>query len=119
MSRNAKRLGLLGLTLVVIYTMAVSVYSIVEHRGLFDSCWWALMTLTTVGYGDEYPHSALGRIMGMVLVMSAVFVIVPTLTAYVASQFIVDGDEWTHDEQEEVKKNLRKILDILREHDKV
>lgn len=68
------------------------------------------MTMTTVGYGDEYPHSALGRIMGIMLVTSAVFVIVPTLTAYIASRFIVDGDKWTHEEQEEVKENLRTIL---------
>lgn len=71
------------------------------------------MTLTTVGYGDEYPHSAIGRVMGIMLVISAVFVIVPTLTAYIASRFIVDGNEWTHDEQEEVKENLRTIIAIL------
>lgn len=113
MSRNAKRLSVLGGSLLVIYTLAVVTYSTVEEQSIFDACWWGLMTLTTVGYGDQYPHSALGRIVGIVLVTSAVFVIVPTLTAYIASQFIVDGDKWTHEEQEEVKENLRKLLDIV------
>lgn len=113
MSKTLRRLTTLAVILVVIYSLAVGTYSIVEGKSLFDACWWGLMTMTTVGYGDEYPHSALGRIMGIILVMSAVFVIVPTLTAYIASKFIVDGDEWTHDEQEEVKGNLRDVLDIV------
>lgn len=70
--------------------------------------------MTTVGYGDEYPHSVLGRLSGIVLVVTAVFVIVPTLTAYIASRFIVDGDKWTHDEQEEVKDNLREIIMLIK-----
>ena len=111
--RNSHRMGMMFATLCGVYGTSVATYSIVENRGVFDSAWWGLMTLTTVGYGDEYPHSTLGRVMGIALVVSAVFVIVPTLTAYIASRFIVDGNEWTHDEQEEVKNNIRLIMERL------
>lgn len=29
-----------------------------------DAMWWAVSTLTTVGYGDAVPHTALGRVLG-------------------------------------------------------
>jgi len=52
--------------------------------------------------------------MGILLVMSAVFVVVPTITAFIASKFIVDDDAWTHDEQEQVKDDLKEILIIIK-----
>lgn len=35
----------------------------------FEGCWWSLVTMTTVGYGDIVPHSAAGRILASVLIM--------------------------------------------------
>lgn len=82
---------------------------IFDHHSFFDATWWAFMTFTTVGYGDQYPTSICGRLAGIMLVMCAVFVVVPTITAFIASNLIVDNDAWTHEEQEEVKDLLRKI----------
>lgn len=36
------------------------------------SMWWAVATLTTVGYGDVYPITTLGRIMGAIIAVSGV-----------------------------------------------
>lgn len=99
--------------LLSLYLAAAAVYVMFEHHTLGDSLWWAFMTFTTVGYGDQYPHTAPGRIAGMILVSTAVFAVVPAITARVVSRFSHDENEWTHEEQEEVKKNLRKVLDIL------
>ncbi len=35
----------------------------------FEGCWWALVTMTTVGYGDIVPHSAGGRALASVLII--------------------------------------------------
>ena len=45
----------------------------------------------------------------MALVFAAVFVIVPVVTAVIVSTIVSDQDEWTHDEQEEVKYLLREL----------
>ena len=67
------------------------------------------MTFTTVGYGDQFPETVSGRISGILLVAAAVFLVVPTITAMVATRIIGNRDAFTHEEQEEVKGLLREI----------
>jgi voltage-gated potassium channel len=43
-----------------------------------DSMWWAICTLTTVGYGDAVPHTVLGRtIAGVIALLGVITVAVP------------------------------------------
>ena len=49
-----------------------------------DALWWAMVTLTTVGYGDTYPVTAIGRFLA-VLLMAGGIVIVGTTSAIVVS----------------------------------
>ena len=102
-----------GFALMVLHVFAVTTYVIAEHHTIGDAVWWAFMTFTTVGYGDQYPTTLLGRCAGMALVSTAVFIVVPAITARVVQRFSADRDEWTHEEQEEVKGNLRRVLEIL------
>lgn len=101
--------------LLALYCFAVGTYVIAEHHSVGDAVWWAFMTLTTVGYGDQYPRTAIGRFAGMALVSTAIFVVVPAITARVVSRFSVNVDEWTHDEQEEVKAHLRELVEWKRQ----
>jgi voltage-gated potassium channel len=56
-----------------------------------DALWWAFVTITTVGYGDQYPVTSLGRAVG-VFVMFAGVGIIGSLASILAS-FLVPQPE--------------------------
>jgi len=51
-----------------------------------DALWWAYVTVATVGYGDRYPVTTNGRIVG-ILVMTAGVGLFSVLTSYLADWF--------------------------------
>lgn len=83
---SREELGLFGVTsLVVVFLSATGIYYF-ENPGqpevfssVFHSLWWAVITLTTVGYGDMVPLTAGGRILTFVILIAGIGVItVPT-----------------------------------------
>ncbi len=58
-----------------------------EYRGLWDSVWWALVTVFTVGYGDISPITIGGRLVGIFVMISGV-AIVSLITATISSIFV-------------------------------
>ena len=57
-----------------------------------DALWWAFVTITTVGYGDYYPVTELGRITGIFVMFSGVGII-GALASILASVLVPDPDE--------------------------
>lgn len=51
------------------------------------SAWWAIVTLTTVGYGDVVPETAAGRLVGVGLMFGGILML-SLLTATIASVFV-------------------------------
>ena len=56
-----------------------------------DAIWWAIVTITTVGYGDHYPITAFGRVLA-VIVMFAGVGIIGALASILAS-FLIPAPE--------------------------
>jgi voltage-gated potassium channel len=52
-----------------------------------DAFWWAFVTITTVGYGDRFPVTEAGRVVGM-LTMAVGIGIFGVLTSYLSSVFM-------------------------------
>lgn len=70
-----------------------------------DALWWAVTTATTVGYGDIYPHTAEGRLIAVVLMLTGIGVI-GMFTATIANFFMVEQGEG---EIAEMRDHLRRI----------
>jgi voltage-gated potassium channel len=107
-------------TLIVAYLILILVcgviYSQVEQGATIgDAVWWAIVTASTVGYGDISPETWQGRVLAGLLISIMVLVVIPLITAHFASKLIVDTDAFRHEEQEELKNNLRRVRILLEE----
>ncbi|MDD4310525.1 MAG: potassium channel family protein, partial [Candidatus Cloacimonetes bacterium] len=58
-------------------------------KTFWDSIWWAVVTIATVGYGDKFPITVSGRIVGMLLITVG-FTSLSVLTGLIASLFVED-----------------------------
>ena len=106
-------------TLIISYLLMIVVagviYGQVENRTAADAVWWAVVTASTVGYGDISPVSWQGRALAALLISTMVLLVIPLITAHFASKLIVDTDAFRHEEQEELKHNLRHVRALLDE----
>jgi voltage-gated potassium channel len=85
-------LRILFLILVVVFTASSSIYLIEnstnrEFDSIFDGIWWAVVTMTTVGYGDKVPSTGLGKLVGFIVMFSGI-TLVSMFTATVSSIFV-------------------------------
>jgi len=100
---------LLTLFALLFLFIETGVYAVFEKKDFLDSLWWALITATTVGYGDSYPSTTGGRFVAVTLVLGMILFLIPMITASIASKLIVNRDAFTHEEQEEMKQLLKEI----------
>jgi len=81
---------------------------------LGDAAWWAITTITTVGYGDLYPVTPLGRVVAAALMMSGIAVI-GVVTASIASWLVQRIEQNTEAavtaSEEPLRNELAELLD--------
>ena len=76
-----------GVTLLVVLASTLGLYLFDPSiNSLFDSLWFVLSTITTVGYGDILPQSGPGKIIGLIILIVGVLIF-STITGAIASYF--------------------------------
>ena len=110
--------------IIGVWLIAVIAFGILEH--LLDpdtfptvwlAMWWALQTVTTVGYGDVVPQDTVGRVIGSVLMLGGLSLL-SVVTATITSGFIARQQRREAQDVEvellEEMRSLRAELEDLR-----
>lgn len=80
---------LIGFMFLVIGAGGIFVY--IEDRPFIDGIWYAIVTITTVGYGDVVPQTENGRIFGTILIVFGVLFF--SLVTANFSAFLIGSDQ--------------------------
>jgi voltage-gated potassium channel len=79
-----------GISVLIIFAGAAAL-ALLEPQtvkgGFADGIWWAIVTASTVGYGDIAPATAVGRLIAVLLMLSGVG-LVSTLAASITAYFL-------------------------------
>ena len=90
------------LTIILFYLASVGIYYF-EHEvqpkvfsSIFSSMWWAVATLTTVGYGDVYPITIGGKIFTTIILLIGLGIVGIPAGIISSALMQVDNDEDEH-----------------------
>jgi voltage-gated potassium channel len=95
LNKNKKQSALTSVAMISFLMIIFSSISILQFekdlnsniKTAEDAIWWSYVTITTVGYGDKFPVTTEGRVIGAIL-MTAGVGIFGTFTALVSSWFM-------------------------------
>lgn len=103
--------------LAILYTAVIlvgaAVFAFAENKPFDDAIWWAFVTAMTVGYGDLFPVTLIGRIDGIILMHMVPLFIAPIIVTRLITRIIDQRHQFTHDEQEQIKADIREIKAML------
>ena len=113
---NSKRLRTILATIIASVTIFGFVFFVTEPqvKSFGDGMWWALVTITTVGYGDITPMTTVGRFVASGLMFVGLGLIA-SVTAIISVKFIQNFvDHHTNDDVLEKLDEMQKDLDELK-----
>lgn len=91
-----------GASVLLVYIAALAMYDTERNHpdalitNFWDALWWAVVSITTVGYGDLYPVTPTGRVIAIALMIYGIAllgVVTATLASWLIQQVAEEGDE--------------------------
>jgi voltage-gated potassium channel len=116
LSRNGLRY-ILACAMVIVVVAAALVTTVEREasdtniRTFSDGLWWAIVTVTTVGYGDRFPVTGVGRGIGVFLMVLGISLF-GIVTASVASYFVSAQE---HDHQARMEAKIDNLTALIAE----
>ncbi|MGI2260719.1 potassium channel family protein [Shewanella sp. GXUN23E] len=115
--RKQTTLASLLLALVLILSLSSMLILIVEGgveganiQTAQDAIWWTLVTISTVGYGDFYPVTTAGHVVGTLVIVCGVSFF-GVISGYMASVFVAPEQQENADEQKkEMRQEVENVL---------
>jgi len=77
-----------------------------------DAIWWAISTITTVGYGDRYPITAEGRVVAVLLMIAGVGLF-GAFSAALAAWFLIPEGQATNSEIAALRDEIAALREAL------
>ena len=80
-----------------------------------DALWYMIVTMTTVGYGDIVPRTGIGRIIGVVAMITAILfasIVTATTTSALMEKFRAEREEITEASKETIGNVLAQLSDL-------
>ena len=112
---NLPYIAALTMVLVVVAGIAISETDHGRFPNPWRGLWWAVVTVTTVGYGDTFPTTIGGRIVGGVLMVVGIGFL-GTATAAIASHFVnTDATKQHRETNDRHREILARQTEILHE----
>lgn len=125
--RETTLFGLLATITFILILSSIMILVLESHlpesniKTAEQAIWWALVTISTVGYGDFYPVTTLGKLFASLLIFCGVSFF-GILSGYMASIFITPKtpEQFEHDELKsmlhQIKQQQAAILQQLQPH---
>ncbi|BDZ30844.1 ion channel [Lactiplantibacillus sp. WILCCON 0030] len=107
---------------IAIIVLSALLFSVFEHQSLSNSLWRAVTTATTVGYGDETPHTPVGKIIAAALMFGGIGFIgllTSTITDFFTTQTSQNLGQQDDAKQTDMKLLLTKIDELTQKVDQL
>jgi voltage-gated potassium channel len=127
LSRRRDETTLLGTALIAIFVVFFSSLIIFRLESKapsgnivsgVDALWWAIVTISTVGYGDIYPITNPGRVVATLVIIVGV-ALFSVFTSYLASTFLTQRTREQEQALKEIKVELGEIKELLKNNNRI
>jgi len=110
-ARAGRAIAVSTLAVTIVCGIVIRVVDPAEFDNVWIGLWWAVQTVTTVGYGDVVPHETSGRVIAAVLMLSGIGFLT-VVTAVITAAFLETVRRRVGDPEQ--KEILAKLDDLSR-----
>jgi voltage-gated potassium channel len=110
--KNFRFIALITAVVVAVAGFAVSYADAENVAGPGEGMWWAISTVSTVGYGDVYPETTVGRFLAGALMLVGIGFL-SLLTASIAARFVEDDTTDVGEALARIEARLGRLEDQL------